>query len=336
MAPGQSKRKRPELRVIFDTSVVFTGSASDLLRQEVASFVEENAAHTDLDIHCYLPEIVVHERQFQMLTKALELLPAIEKLERVLGDKLAITAERIESRIRETTREQIQRLGLKVQQLDVGLVDWKRLIDDAAYRRPPFEPGEKEKGFRDSLVMETFQQLVDTSPATPRVCRVVLLTGDKLLAEAAERGMAGRLNVRVMRSLEEVKGLISTLIAEVDEKLVAKLQAKATTYFFEKRNEASLYYKVGLQGRIREKISAELAALPPGANRREEGTWIISPPRFTKKEGQRTYWATRITIEAKATKYELKEGFLASSVPSAVLLPGIGLANPLRHPLALF
>ena len=279
--------------------------------------------------------------------RALDLFPSIEKLERVLGHNLAITADLIQSRVRETTRGQIDRYRIKVQQLDVNRVDWNRLIEDAAYRRPPFEPGDAEKGFRDSLVVETFQQLVDASPTTPRVCRIVLLAADKLLAQAARGRIADRSNVDVMSSLEELKGLINTLVAEVDENFIAKLRSKATTLFFEKGNESSLYYKEKLQNKIREKFPAELSELPAGANRRAGGTWLIAPPRFLKKEGQRIHWATRINIEAKAMRYDLMPGPLTSSAQSASLLSifgggapnlasGIALAGEQNRPGGLF
>lgn len=309
---------KPELKIVFDTSVLYTGSVSDLLREEVATFVQESKGNADLAVHCYLPEVVVSERQFQMQNKALDLLPHIRKVEKLLGHNLAINSETLEGRVIEVTKKQIQHLGLLVRSLDATKVDWKRLINDAAFRRPPFEKGDREKGFRDSVVIETFIQLVDDSPTTPTVCRIVLLSGDNLLSEAAQSRTAQRSNVRVMASLEEVKGLISTLIAAVDEKFIAKIQPKANTYFFEKSNQDSLVYKENLLGKIKDKFSAELSALPPRATTREVGKWFVSPPRFVNKQGQRIYWATRISIESKATRFE-------STQP---IYTGLGLALP--------
>ncbi len=174
---------------------------------------------------------------------------------------------------------------------------------DAAYRRPPFHPGEKEKGFRDALIMEAFLQLVTASPVTPKVCHIALVTGDGLLADAIKARTSDSKNVRILTTLEELKGLISTLVSAVSEEFVAGLQERAGKYFFNPDHvEESLISKEKVRDRIRENFGSELESIPKGAERRENGTWYVTPPRFARKERQRVYWVTRINVEAKAYK----------------------------------
>ncbi len=40
------KQQRPQLRVVFDTNVLYTGSASDLIRQEAVNLIKESAMQT--------------------------------------------------------------------------------------------------------------------------------------------------------------------------------------------------------------------------------------------------------------------------------------------------
>ena len=80
----QRKHQRPQLRVVFDTNILFTDSASDLVRQEAVNLIKEST-FPDLEIQWYLPEMVRHERQYQMQKRALELLPPIAKVERLLA-----------------------------------------------------------------------------------------------------------------------------------------------------------------------------------------------------------------------------------------------------------
>lgn len=167
-AKTKKKTKGPELRVVFDTSALYTGSESDLVQGEVAAVIKEHSQHPDLEITWYLPHTVRHERQFRMQTKALELLQSIEKLERLLGHRLNITERIIKERVNAAVETQIQNLGLEPLEFDSTRVDWTRLILDACYRRPPFEDSEREKGFRDSLIVETFLQLVENSPKRER------------------------------------------------------------------------------------------------------------------------------------------------------------------------
>jgi len=268
----------------------------------------------------------MHERQFQMLRRGLELLPSIQKLEKLLGHNLNITESIVEARVRETVERQIQEFSLQVFRLVVDKVDWNKLVLDAAYRRPPFEIGDKEKGFRDALVAETFLQIVSESPTTPKICRVVLVTGDKLLGEAAKTRTIDYTNVRILASHEELKGLINTLATEVGEEFVAKIQDQAMKYFFMRGDETTLYYRENIAERIREKFSSKLVSLPKGADRRENGTWYISSsPRFVRKDGQRVYWISRISVEGKAYKYVTAPVIAASRI--SLNTEGLVLSN---------
>jgi hypothetical protein len=148
MAPRQSKSKPPVLKVVFDTNALFTRSGSALLSEQVSTIIRQPLAHTDLQITWCLPETVLHERQYQMETACLELLPYIGKLERVLRHNLNTTEDILKTRIKENVHRQIGEANIQVLALDAGQVEWDRLIHDAVYRHPPFERGSTEKGFR--------------------------------------------------------------------------------------------------------------------------------------------------------------------------------------------
>src|ERR1039458_5358202 len=178
--PRRARPRNLELRVILDTNALFTGSAHYFLRKEVGDLIEQHSGLPDLTIKWIVPEVVRHERQFQMLNEALQLLPAVEKLERVLGHNLNITRDILETRVREAIDRQVEHFGIIIQSLTTGGVDWARLVIDAAYRRPPFQRGEKEKGFRDAVILETFIQLVTDAPSSPTTARVVLVSSDQL------------------------------------------------------------------------------------------------------------------------------------------------------------
>ena len=69
-----AKKHVPKLLVVFDTNVLYSQVASDLVRNDVQRLISENSTHPDLKIDWYLPEVVVGERKYQMLAKAKELL----------------------------------------------------------------------------------------------------------------------------------------------------------------------------------------------------------------------------------------------------------------------
>ena len=302
------KRHRPrksELRVVFDTNPLYVsptslGSASDLVRQEIVDLIT-SAKYPDLDILWNLPEVVRHERQYQMQTEALKLRSAINKIERLLGHNLALTDPVLLGHVATKIDDKEAELGLRELKLDDAKVDWKAMVHAASYRLPPFSPGEKEKGFRDAIVAETFLQLVAESPKTAKLCRVILVTSDEVLATAVTKRISGLSNAGVLSGTEDLKGLINTLISNVGEEFIASLKPKAEKLFFSSENDKeTLYFRERLGERIAEKFKAELSALPESTTFRNNGTWLISQPNFSHKDGKRIFWTSRIAIEVEA------------------------------------
>lgn len=334
----RKKKAKPELKVVFDTSVLFSQVAYDLVRSEVRQLIEDNSQHFDLSIRWYLPGVVVDERRYQMQRKAFELLPSIAKLERLLGHNLNITEDILRHRVDEAIDGQLTELGVSTLDIHTTEINWKALIQRAVYRHPPFEPGEKEKGFRDSLIAETFLQLVKQSSATPSVCRVAVVTSDDLLATYVKDNTKEARNVRVLSNISELESLINTLVSQVTEEFVAELREKASKYFFEKENDASLYYKEHIADKIRESYGRELTAIEKEGLLRENGTWWIAKPVFVRKERQRVLWITPINVDAKLSKYEYAEPTTGASFgltpPSADVEQryGLRLGGLLGHP----
>jgi len=322
-------RKRPhrELRVAFDTNVLFTGSASDLVRQEAANLIGQSS-FPDLSIQWYLPEVVRLERQYQMQTGALQLLGPLARVEKLLGHNLNITEGILVERVEKVVTQRQKEIGLITLKPDYASLDWERLVHDSVFRRPPFQDGKTEKGFRDALVVESFVHLVDVSPKTPKVCRVALVTADELVAEAVRARVAGSANAKVLGSLEELRGLINTLISEVDEAFIESLRPKAARLFFADADKSTLYYKDHVSERLTEKFKVELGALPAGATSRTNGTWQINAPNFAKKAGQRIHWTSRIELDIEARKLIREQRTMVISKLPTNVGPGVVIENP--------
>ena len=298
-----TKRKKSlELRVIFDTSAIYTGSASDLLRKEILDIIVNYSKLPDLEINWYLPEIVVEERRFQMNKRGKEFLPQIIKLEKLLGHNLNITEDIIQTRVNETIQRQINNNRIQEIKIDPDKINWKQLISNSTNRVPPFEDGEKEKGFRDALIIECVQHLIDESPTTSNICRLAFLSSDSLLLDAARDRFGHCANFRLCGTIEELTSLINILTSEIKEELINSISETASNIFFVKEDNSSLYYKEGIRKTISEKFSSELNTLPESATRREEGTWWINKPGFVKKVGQRIYWKSIVEIDSKTFK----------------------------------
>jgi hypothetical protein len=306
-----TQRKILQLKVVFDTNVLFNGSTSDLLTREVIELIEKYSAPSDIKISWYLPEVVLNERRFQMRKKGSELLPSLEKLEKLLGHNLGITKEIIESRIDDVIHRAIHQYNLKTENIDIQLVDWNEIIRCSVFRLPPFEDSSKEKGFRDSLILESTMQLIAKSPASPAICRIFLITNDKLLIDAFDVKVDGKSNVRVLGSIEELESLINILDSQIQESTINSISKEVNNLFFTPDDKKTLFYKGNVRGTITAKFKKELSELPANADSRENGQWYISSPGFVKKQKQKITWKSIISVDANAfsIKYNYKQPF---------------------------
>jgi len=257
----RAQRRRPVLKIVLDTNQLFTGSASDLLQLALRQVIEASRTHRDIEIEWHVPEVVRSEREYQMTDAAIELLPTITKLERLLGHNLGINTDILASRVRDAIERQVKELGLKILPLNEKDIDWQCVIRDAVFRKPPFEKGKTEKGFRDRLIAESFLQLVRNSPRTPSVCRVALVTNDGLLATTVEAETKTLENVRIVKSLEDLQNLINTLVSSATEEFVAAVRQPAMELFFKEGSKDGLYYTEKVPEAIVAKFAASLAAL---------------------------------------------------------------------------
>jgi hypothetical protein len=312
--PEKKKRRaqKSQLKVVFDTNALYVtptslGSASDLVRPEIASLISE-PKYPDLDICWYLPEVVRHERQYQMRTEALKLRRAIDKIERLLGHNLLLPDQTLLDHVGTKIEEAKAKLGLQELTLDHTSVDWRAIIHAAEYRIPPFEAGEREKGFRDAIVAESFLQLLASSPKTPAVCRVVLVTSDTLLSQAVNARIAEVPNAHVLSNIEELKGLINTIVSNAGEEFISQLKPKAAKLFFVSADDKNtLYFKENITEKLKDKFRSLLEALPEGTAFRRNSTWYINNPNFSRKEGRHIFWTSRIEIEVEAGTLSIEE-----------------------------
>lgn len=312
---GVSRRRKPLLRILLDTNQLFTGSASDLLSAALRKLIEESRSHSDIQIEWLIPEVVRWEREYQMVTAARRLLPALIKLEHLLGYKLGISEERLSSLVGATIDRQVRDLAINVVCLDVKNVDWNAVVLASAFRYLPFDRGEKEKGFRDAIIAECFAQTITESPSSPSACRIAVVTGDGLLAETMKSRTKDCKNVRILRSLDDLQSLINTLVSSVTEEFVASFRDPAERLFFSTNSQDGLFYKEKIREDINRRFDAKLRETPRGADSRENGTWTIVTPSFVGKSGQRIVWRTSIKVEATAFKINTPEG-LAFGYPT--------------------
>lgn len=322
---AKKKDHKLELKITFDTSSLYTGSEVYFLNKDVADAVREHSKHSEITVSWYCPDVVRHERQYQMQNRALELLPPINKLEKLLGHNLNITESIILRSVEEAIDDQLEELGIEKFGLEYSSVDWGSLVMNACYREPPFQVGEKEKGFREALIIETIMQLIGQSPKSRNVCRVVVVAGDKQLATAVRARSGGIRNVHVLETVEDLKGLINTLVSKVTEEYINSIKEKVLLCFFDAEKEDGVYFRAKVRSSITEKYKVALRELPEDATERTNHGWFIQAPNFVKKSGQRTFWNTRVRVEAEAFKWSEETILRPLGMGDSQLSGGVGL-----------
>ncbi|HYR92952.1 MAG TPA: hypothetical protein VEP48_02005 [Methylomirabilota bacterium] len=305
MQTTAGKTSSPSLKVIFDTSAVHVDSATGFVRSEIEALVQ--GSYPDLTISWLLPSAVRHEREYQMLAAATALLPKHSDVQELLGFSITVTGDQLQARLDDRIAKDLNRLGVTEIGLDYSKVDWSGVVDAALYRKPPFQHGKgREKGFRDCLVALTVEQVMLSSPSTPKVCRVVFVCGDELLRQVAVdvAKKHGRDNVHVCSTVDDLKELLSTISSAVTDEFITKYRPIAEKFFFVKDDKSTLYFVANIRATIEKDFASMIRAIPAdtGATQRRMGTWLVYPPTFVAKKGQRVTWNSRIDVPGQLTK----------------------------------
>jgi hypothetical protein len=300
MAVGVPPRK---VFIMLDTSIIYGIPSDTAVSREVEDAVATYRDHVDVTLEWSMPDVVRMERTHQLTEECLGCIVHIEKFLMLTEADVAVPTSRTAELVAAVFRRRVSDMGIVIRDVDVDGVDWKRVIEDAAFRRAPFHAsGKSEKGFKDAMILECFTRLADElGPESPHMA--ILVCGDALLRTAVANRMAGRANVRTAQSIEDLKGVISAVVQQVDQEWVARLQDKARDRFFvDNEQRDRLYFTERIGERIRETFPGELSVSPRGATSRRNGAWLIGPPRFVGRAAPLIHWATRITVEAEAWK----------------------------------
>ncbi len=297
-------RKHRTLHVVFDTNSLFTSSIRELFNSNAVKLLRQNNHHVDVEVKWLVPAIVRHEREYQMREEARKHLTAVGKLENLIGMNWGVNADSIGRAVTQAVDAQLDELKVRVLPLDTTLVEWDALIDASVLRLPPFDKGEKEKGFRDAIVCETFVQLVNSLPSGTRE-QAVIVTGDALLTDAVKARIQGIPNAKIVADLEGLQGTLNIMLSQVQPEFAQELVGKANVMFFVGGETNTMYYSQKVDEAIKAQFPEPFLTLPAGAQKISVVRSVMHPTNFVRKEGQRVFFVNRLIYELKATRIEI-------------------------------
>ena len=305
------------IHVILDSNSIYSQAPDAFVGIEARTLLEELSAAAHIDVFWYVPHVVRGERQVQMNAKAEKLLSSIPKLESFMGCALNVTQADFLKKIEDKIAEQAGGLQISFIDLDTKRVDWSEIIRRSVYREPPFDPvGEKEKGFRDALVLETFCQFLDSVPEEPSKRLAYLVSKDGRLREAAEQRTQDRDNVRIVEAQDDLRNQLNALNFEVAD--VEKLLPLANEAFF--TDGESLYPKY-VYYQIFEVNASVITSKPrPDAVVRVIGTSIDSTTFIAKADAKLSFQTkVRVKVEASYRRPSSDYYYSGATVPGTYI-----------------
>ena len=312
------RRQAPRPHVVIpDTSVLWHEDKSHPVDPKFDDFWNQ---HTSLvTLHLAVPDIVRSELVFQQTTSArkacdkmFEHLAMISRItarpqrHRVQNDKLRVQVEtKIDRWIHD---KQATLLPIPVSQ-----IDWAGLCEAAAWRLPPFtyDPKnvETEKGFRDTLVMETVIQYAST--CTDDV-NIVFVCADRLLRETVADRLQSDARCSCYETLQDFSSYINLTREQLTNQFIKAILRRARQRFFRPGDPNCFFFRVELNKKVIEAL-APVFENPTSANDTASTSWerLLSPPLW-KGVGQYKnfiagpvfqrvvndtdyYWTTRVT-----------------------------------------
>jgi hypothetical protein len=288
------------VKIAFDTNQAFVGPESKhcvsaLLSKQLTDLITKMKRHANLNVAWYIPEVVKHERQYQMERHVRALEPAAVRLQTLIGNAPDLSQDVLLGKMRGLLEDSIVRNGLNELSLRDESVEWRKLMMDAVYRNDPFEAA-SEKGFRDALIVETFLQLVEASQKQPYL-RIFLLTADIRMTKAIVPRIEAFQHVKIVASVQELRGELTALEYDIDEATLTKWGFQAYRLF----NECKCVFD-----RV-PSLAADLGHmgdLPPATQfRHNDSDWQVAPPEFMEKSATSIRWYSEVFIVVQAGIY---------------------------------
>ena len=246
--------------VVIDTNVLFTKNDVELINNE--TFAKIQQARTYATFQLCIPRICLAEILFQKCTfggqqltqasKALSIIARLTDAKPASIDSYPSFSRTVAKRLLKWCKQN----KLRILKIPLETIRWKRLIENAIWHHPPFSPpsSQKEKGFKDALVLETALYCWDDN----KRAAVTFITDDKLLGEAVRQRLGKASGFEIFASVDD---WLSHLRLSHEKKTKAwtdKVLAAAPKVFFEPADPNCVYVRFDIPTKIRDLFKLQL------------------------------------------------------------------------------
>jgi len=253
--------------VVVDTNAFFSRDPAQIASDGFTAAWSECLKFGKLRLA--LPEIVKGERIYQMFRAAQNFRESAERNVELVAKVTASITVRLPgfTKIRQAVENRfddwVTAMGIEIIPVPYSRINWPRVVNDAIWRVSPFIPPNEdkdvEKGFRDCLIVETLDELVQSN----RGEQIVFITKDRLLREAT----IARFQPKRFAAYEDLSAFHAYLkltheqAEKVQNAIIQKIIQKAPSVFYTPDNSQCVYTKFNLGSRILQEFSAQLNVL---------------------------------------------------------------------------
>jgi hypothetical protein len=326
------KKSVPKHLLVVDTSELWQEVKNEVVSEIFEKFWDEHGDKYTLELN--IPEVVKGEIVFQHTTSALKALDRannqFENMSRAANKKYqhSITPSKIKKDVELKVSRWLKSKNSIIVDTPIDDIAWSELIEKSIWRRKPFtEDHNTEKGFRDSLILETLKSISNKNTSSD----IAFVTRDKLLRESAIEEFKGNKKVACFESIEQFSSYLKLMDEKLTADFIKSIQKRAREKFHDASTHTGLLLNEGIIRFIKDNFSTLFSApftgglgglLSPGSgiasppsNKWEElsdeSAWIQSPDFERLEEGNVYYWSSTVSF-VQLFKYN-------SVVPSGLL-----------------
>jgi hypothetical protein len=257
------RAKLPNFSVVVDTNAIFPKTPWILVSPKFSTTWQDCCGLTDLSL--IVPEVVRDERLYRLVAWIKEASEAVAGKLKVMNELSGAkfppmpSAEDFKKGIEEAFTRWAQSLNVVVQPVPFDSIDWKKVVKAAVWRENPFDPPteekDSEKGFRDCLILETLDEIVEKTSGR----QVVFITNDKRLHNAA----TARFDSKCLchEDATAFHSFLKLIEKNANQTFAANLLAKVSQVFFTVGDQDCVWTKFNILDRIKKTWSALLESL---------------------------------------------------------------------------
>ena len=310
-------RKVQPHRIIPDTNILFNRDKINPANSEFEEFWKAYSKEYKLEL--ILPEVVLEELKFQHFKEADQsnkhAASCVEKITDITKGKYRhkISEGDIKADIEAKFDKWLTAKKARKVCVPFEKIRWKELVENSIWRKPPFSFEGKEKGFRDSLIMET---IVLFCRENKDAGNIIFLCNDDLLRGVLIDKLMDEKRFGAYDSLSAFESYLKLSKTEHEKKLIDTIMRNASEKFFSQGVSGSIYYQEQVHKKIKEEVKKYIET-PEQAQKKEKnplfgvlsmyqvsqpweqvdsGMYWISNPEMKEAKGKFYTWVSRVTF----------------------------------------